>query len=66
MLERLRGEVELELFAARPAAPSSEDVVEVIRAVRRAAGFGRSLMATFAPRTLLPATFGVRAPIVVR
>jgi transglutaminase-like putative cysteine protease len=56
LLDRLRGEVELELFAARPGAPSSDDVAEVLRAVRRAAGLGRSLMASFAPRTLLPAT----------
>lgn len=58
MLDRLRGEVEIELFAARAAAPSSDDVAEVLRAVRRAAGLGRSLMATFAPRTLLPPGWG--------
>ncbi len=55
LLDRLRQELELELFAERPGEPSSDDVAEVIRAMRRAAGAGRSLMATLAPRSLLPA-----------
>lgn len=55
LLERLRGELEVEVFAARPAEPSSDDVADILRSLRRAAGFGRSVIATLAPRTLLPA-----------
>jgi hypothetical protein len=60
MLFRLLDELELELFAERPAQPYSDDLAEVLRSMRRAAGAGRALLATVAPRSLLPAA--VRAP----
>lgn len=55
VLARIRGELEAEVFAARAPEPSSDDVVQVVRSLRRAAGTGRTVLALLAPRSLLPA-----------
>jgi transglutaminase-like putative cysteine protease len=52
-LGRLRVALEAEAFAEHAGAPDAADVVAVIRSLRRSAGLGSTLLATFAPRSLV-------------
>jgi hypothetical protein len=53
-LARLRGALEAESFAASGGVPAVSDVRAVLRALRRGAGLGATVLATLAPRSLLP------------
>ncbi len=60
-LARLRDSLERESFAGRPGEPLLADLRTVLWSLRRSAGLGRTLLATFAPRSLTPGWLGVRA-----
>lgn len=51
-LARLLAALEAQVFASRSGGPDPQDVRTVLAALRRSAGPGRTLLATFAPRSL--------------
>ena len=59
-LARLRDSLESESFAGRPGEPLLADLRTVLWSLRRSAGVGRTLLATFAPRSLAPGWLGSR------